>query len=200
MGVYRTLVYKMHYKWPVYRWRYTGRIPYTMKKFQNMRGRIYLQRYTRIPLKICFSLSFVSSTTCSSTAARAGEGTPGTHCTQQRVDPPFCDSPLVYALTRLLMKKSQKYKNSQKQILHRFRPFLNHFGGPPYMGARQNSTFLDISRRFSSFLDNSRHVEPPREMSSPHVGGTPSNEEKSTKLPKNRFYTIFAPLELFNRA
>ena len=103
------------------------RIPYTMKKFQNIWGHIYLQRYTRIPLKICFSLSFVSSTTCSSTAARAREGTPGTHCTQQRVDPPFCDSPLVYALTRLLMKKSQKYKNSQKQILHRFRPFLNHF-------------------------------------------------------------------------
>ena len=49
MGVYRTLVYKMHYKWPVYRWRYTGRIPYTMK---NIRGvyifngiRVYRWRY-----------------------------------------------------------------------------------------------------------------------------------------------------------
>ena len=109
MGVYRTLVYKMHYKWPVYRWRYTGRIPYTMKKFQNIRGRIYLQRYTRIPLKICFSLSFVSSTTCSSTAARAGEGTPGTHCTQQWVHPPFCDSPFVYALTRIWGKYCSAY-------------------------------------------------------------------------------------------
>ena len=147
------------------------RIPYTMKKFQNISGRIYLQRYTRIPLKICFSLSFVSSTTCSSTAARAREGTPGTHCTQQRVDPPFCDSPLVYALTRLLMKKSQKYKNSQNRFYTVFNHFWTILEVPPYMGARQNSTFLDISRRFSSFLDNSRHVEPPREMSSPHVGG-----------------------------
>jgi len=158
------------------------RIPYTMKKFQNIRGRIYLQRYTRIPLKICFSLSFVSSTTCSSTAARAREGTPGTHCTQQRVDPPFCDSPLVYALTRLLMKKSQKYKNSQKQILHRFRPFLNHFGGPPLHGgstkldiSRHFSSFLVVSRRFSTILDTSSPLEKCR---APTWGGTSYNEEK----------------------
>ena len=95
------------------------RIPYTMKKFQNIRGRIYLQRYTRIPLKICFSLSFVSSTTCSSTAARAVEGTPGTHCTQQRVDPPFCDSLLVYALARYWGKYCSAYSLSKLYALAR---------------------------------------------------------------------------------
>ena len=86
------------------------------EKISKYKGRIYLQRYTRIPLKICFSLSFVSSTTCSSTAARAGEGTPRTHSTQQRVDPPFCDSPLVYALTRIWGKYCSAYSLSKLYV------------------------------------------------------------------------------------
>ena len=200
MGVYRTLLYKMHYKWPVYRWRYTGRIPYTMKKFQNIRGRIYLQRYTRIPLKICFSLSFVSSTTCSSTAARAGGYSRYTlHSTASR------SSFLRFTIGVCTHKASNEEKSKkQKQPKTDFRPFSTisepFWRSPPTWGldkTRHFSTFLVVSRRFSTFLDTSSPLEKCR---APTWGGASSIEEKSTKLPKNRFYTNFALLELFNRA